>query len=140
MNEKAKNLFTEILCGKWFPLLLLAVMACTYAVQLPQLGFYLDDWVSIAAYDQGGEEGLLAFGINDSRPFAAWVTAKFFAVLGTGVLQWQLITLFWRFAAAMTTLFLLRSVWKERRLPVLSPFCSGCFLISNTRRSVLLIL
>lgn len=115
MNEKTKKILTELLCGKWFPLLLLAVMACTYAVQLPQLGFYLDDWVSIAAYDQGGEDGLLAFGINDSRPFAAWVTAKFFAVLGTGVLQWQLVTLFWRFAAAMTTLFLLRSVWPERK-------------------------
>ena len=115
-NQKTKHFFTELICGKWFPLLLLAVMACTYAIQIPQLGFYLDDWVSIAAYDQGGEKGLLAFGINDSRPFAAWVTAKFFAVLGTGVLQWQLITLFWRFAAAMTSLLLLRSIWPERKI------------------------
>ncbi|MBQ6520927.1 MAG: hypothetical protein IJI14_19655 [Anaerolineaceae bacterium] len=115
VNEKTKTFFTDLLSGKWFPLLLLFLMICTYAVQLPQLGFYLDDWVSIAAYDQGGEDGLLAFGINDSRPFAAWITAKFFAVLGTGVLQWQLITLFWRFAAAITSLYLLRSVWPERR-------------------------
>ena len=100
-------------------------MACTYAIQIPQLGFYLDDWVSIASYDQGGEEGLLAFGINDSRPFAAWVTAKFFAVLGTGVLQWQLITLFWRFAAAMTSLLLLRSIWPERK--VMAGFISLLF-------------
>ena len=63
-NQKTKHFFTELICGKWFPLLLLAVMACTYAIQIPQLGFYLDDWVSIAAYDQGGEKGLLAFGIN----------------------------------------------------------------------------
>lgn len=115
-NHKTKHFFTELISGKWFPLLLLAVMACTYAIQIPQLGFYLDDWVSIAAYDQGGEKGLLAFGINDSRPFAAWVTAKFFAVLGTGVLQWQLITLFWRFAAAVTSLLLLRSIWPERKI------------------------
>ena len=123
--EKIKTFLTELICGKWFPLLLFAVMACTYAIQIPQLGFYLDDWVSIASYDQGGEEGLLAFGINDSRPFAAWVTAKFFAILGTGVLQWQLITLFWRFAAAMTSLLLLRSIWPERK--VLSGFISLLF-------------
>ena len=115
-NQKIKTFLTELICGKWFPLLLIAVMACTYAIQIPQLGFYLDDWVSIAAYDQGGEAGLLAFGINDSRPFAAWVTAKFFAVLGTGVLQWQLITLFCRFAAAITSLLILRSIWPERKI------------------------
>ncbi len=110
-----KNVLSEILCGKWFPLLLLAVMACAYAIQIPQLGFYLDDWVSIAAYDQGGEAGLIAYGINDSRPFSAWVTAKFFSVLGTGVLQWQIITVFWRFAAAVCSCLLLRSVWPERK-------------------------
>ena len=115
MNEKTQNRLSELLCGKAFPLLLLAVMACAFAVQIPQLGFYLDDWVSIAAYDQGGEAGLLAFGIDDSRPFAAWVTAKFFAVLGTGVLQWQLITLFWRFAAALACFWLLTMVWPEHR-------------------------
>ncbi len=115
MNNKQKTIFNELLYGKWFPLLLLIVMACTYATQLPQLGFYLDDWVSIAAYDQGGEAGLLAFGINDSRPFSAWVTAKFFAVLGTGVLPWQLITLFWRFAAALTCFALLSALWPERK-------------------------
>ena len=124
-NQKIKTFLTELICGKWFPLLLIAVMACTYAIQIPQLGFYLDDWVSIASYDQSGEEGLLAFGINDSRPFAAWVTAKFFAVLGTGVLQWQLITLFWRFAAALTSLLLLRNIWPERK--VLSGFISLLF-------------
>ena len=125
MSEKTKSFLTELICGKWFPLLLLLVMACTYATQLPQLGFYLDDWVSIAAYDQGGEKGLLAFGINDSRPFAAWVTAKFFAILGTGVLQWQLITLFWRFAASITSLALLKSVWPERK--VMAGFISLLF-------------
>ena len=116
MNSKRTNFYTELLFGKLFPLLLLAVMACTYAIQLPQLGFYLDDWVSIAAYDQGGEEGLLSFGINDSRPFAAWITAKFFAILGTGILPWQLTTLFWRYAAAFTTFGLISSVWPRRKV------------------------
>lgn len=115
MNTKIKKITSELLCGRLFPLLLLVIMACTFAIQLPQLGFYLDDWVSIAAYDQGGEEGLIAFGINDSRPFAAWVTAKFFKILGTGVLQWQLITLFWRFAAAITCFHLLSSVWPQKK-------------------------
>ena len=116
MNNKVKNTAREFLCGKYFPLLLLFLMACTFAIQLPQLGFYLDDWVSIAAYDQGGEEGLLAFGVNDSRPFAAWITAKFFNVLGTGVLNWQLITLFWRYAAAITCFLLLSAVWPDQKV------------------------
>ena len=113
--QNRDNKWIEILAGKWFPLLLLAVMACAYAIQIPRLGFYLDDWVSIAAYDQGGEAGLIAYGINDSRPFSAWVTAKFFSVLGTGILQWQIITVFWRFAAALCSWQLLKRVWPERK-------------------------
>ena len=116
MNNKVKNTVREFLCGKYFPLLLLFFMACTYAIQLPQLGFYLDDWVSIAAYDQGGEDGLIAFGVNDSRPFAAWITAKFFNILGTGVLSWQLITLFWRYAAAITCFLLLSAIWPKQKV------------------------
>ena len=115
MKTEKKDIRTELLCGKGFPLLLLLIMAFAYVTQIPQLGFYLDDWVSIAAYDQGGTEGLLAFGIDDSRPFAAWVTAQFFKVLGTGVLKWQLITLFWRFAAALSCFWLLRKVWPGRK-------------------------
>ena len=115
MIQDRKIKWIDILSGKWFPLLLLAVMIFAYAVQIPQLGFYLDDWVSIAAYDQGGEAGLIAYGINDSRPFSAWVTAKFFALLGTGTLQWQIITVFWRFLAALCSWILLRSVWPERK-------------------------
>ena len=113
--QNRDNKWIEILAGKWFPLLLLAVMSCAYAIQIPRLGFYLDDWVSIAAYDQGGEAGLIAYGINDSRPFSAWVTAKFFSVLGTGILQWQIITVFWRFAAALCSWQLLKRVWPERK-------------------------
>ncbi len=115
MNRNNGSFYSQLLSGKWFPILLLILMLCTYAVQIPQLGFYLDDWVSIAAYDQGGEEGLIAYGINDSRPFSAWVTAKFFSVLGTGTLQWQIITVFWRFAAALASWWLLKTVWPEHK-------------------------
>ena len=115
MNENRKNIFSEILCGKWFPLLLLVVMALTFAVQLPKLGYYIDDWVYVASYDQGGEAGLIAYGIDDSRPFALMMTAKFFSLLGTSVIRWQLITLFWRFCAALASCWLLRTVWPERK-------------------------
>ncbi len=115
MKKQNDDFYTNVLTGKLFPILLLLVMACAYATQIPQLGFYLDDWVSVASFDQGGEEGLIAFGINDSRPFAAWVTAQFFKVLGTSVLHWQLITLFWRFAAALAGWRLLRNVWPEHK-------------------------
>ena len=115
MKKQTDDFCTSLLTGKLFPILLLLVMVCAYATQIPQLGFYLDDWVSVASFDQGGEEGLLAFGINDSRPFAAWVTAQFFKVLGTSVIHWQLITLFWRFAAAFAGWRLLRNVWPEHQ-------------------------
>ena len=115
MEKGTKNIWMELICGKGFPILLLAVMVCAFTIQIPQLGFYLDDWVSIASYDQGGEAGLMAYGINDSRPFETWVMAKFFAVLGTGVLPWQIITLFWRFAAALCSCWLLQKIWPERK-------------------------
>lgn len=107
-----------MLSGKWFPFLLLIIMVFAYAVQVPGLGYYLDDWIYVASFDQGGEEALLSYGINDSRPFALWVFSQFFKVLGTGVLQWQLITLFWRFSAALASFFLLKTLWPNNKKSV----------------------
>ena len=114
MNKK--NIINELLCGKWFPLLLIMVMACAYVIQLPQIGFYIDDWVIVSAYDQGGESGVMAYGINDSRPFYTLVFSKLFSLFGTGVLTWQLFSLFCRFGAALSSFFLLRCIWPEHKL------------------------
>lgn len=114
MNKK--HFFNELLYGKWFPVLLIIVMACAYMIQLPQIGFYIDDWVIVSAYNQGGESGVMAYGVNDSRPFYTLVFAKLFSLFGTGVLTWQLFSLFCRFGAALSSFFLLREIWPEHKL------------------------
>lgn len=101
--------------GGLFPLLLLIVTLSAFAIQIPDYGFYLDDWVSVAAFDQGGEEGLISYGVDDTRPFSAWYTAKVFEVIGTKPLHWQIFTVFWRFAAAIFCWLILRRIWPKER-------------------------
>ena len=67
MSFNNKNIASKMLSGKWFPILLLIIMVFAYAVQVPGLGYYLDDWIYVASFDQGGEEALLSYGINVER-------------------------------------------------------------------------
>jgi len=108
------KLSEKIFLGRWFPFLLLLIMICTWAIQLPQVGFYLDDWVSLSGYDQGGYQALLDYSINDSRPvIMAWVLSMDFKIAGTSKIAWQIYSLFWRFLAGVISWALIRRLWPE---------------------------
>lgn len=108
--------FEKILLGRWFPVLLLFIMVCTWGIQLPHYGFYLDDWVSLSGYDQGGYQALLDYSVNDSRPvIMAWVLTMDFKIAGTSKLAWQIYSLFWRFLAGVVSWALIRRIWPRRK-------------------------
>lgn len=101
----------------WFPFFLLLIHMLTWAIQIGRYGFYLDDWIYLSAYDQGGFEGLLQYSINDSRPgLLAWVIGLGFKLFGNDRLWWQLWSLFWRYQAGIAAWLLIRSLWPGKRI------------------------
>lgn len=125
---KIKNTIRDAFNGKFFPILLLLIMILTWGIQVSRYGFYLDDWIYLSAYDQGGFQGLLDYSINDSRPgLLAWVITFGFKLLGNNRLYWQLYTLFWRFVGGMFCWLLLRKLW--RRDQQVATFSAILFMI-----------
>ncbi len=110
------RLTEKLFLGRWFPVLLLLVMICTWAIQIPYVGYYLDDWIFLTGYHQGGFQGLLDYSIDDSRPVSlALVYYPVFKLIGTGKLAWQIYVLFWRFLAGIVSWALIRRVWPQRK-------------------------
>ncbi len=100
----------------WFPIFLLLIHILTWAVQIRHYGFYLDDWVSLSAYDQGGFEGLMQYSIIDSRPgLMMWVIGLGFKLFGNDRLWWQLWSLFWRYQAGLAAWLLIKSLWPRKQ-------------------------
>ncbi len=100
--------------GPLFPILLLVILGLTWGMQLSKFGFYLDDWVSLSAYEQGGISALKQYAINDSRPFMYYFLAAAFKICGTSRIKWQLVTLSQRFWAALFSWLLIRVIWPKR--------------------------
>lgn len=101
---------------RWFPLTLAALFALTWAYQVRLVGFYLDDWLYISAYHQGGLEALQAYAFDDSRPgLLPYVIGLGFELFGYDRLMWQLASLFWRYLGGVGLWLLIRTVWTRRR-------------------------
>ncbi len=115
-SYRMKNTAKKLLSGNLYPILLLFLMLCTFAIQLPHYGYYLDDWVFSTAYDQGGEKALIDYGIDETRPFYTWCSAKLFSLLGMSILKWQIFSLSCRFAAAILSWLILRKIWSDQKI------------------------
>ncbi|GEM_PF-913090 len=107
--------FEKLISGKYFPIFLLFIIVVTWGFLIPDYGFYLDDWISVAGYDQGGFLALQAYALQDSRVgLQPWVHGLGFKLVGTNVLGWQIYSLFWRWLAGVMNWLLLRKIWKKQ--------------------------
>jgi hypothetical protein len=84
-----------------FPLLVLVVFILAFGVQIPWLGYYLDDWIMLNVYHLGGLPQLWNYVYLDNRPMVYWILATGFSLLGTMAIKWQIWTLFWRCVATI---------------------------------------
>lgn len=101
--------------GALFPVTLLLVFILTWTFQVRSVGFYLDDWLYISAYHQGGFSALQAYAIDDSRPgLLPYVIGLGFELIGYDRLGWQLWSLFWRYLGGLGLWLLVRTVWPKR--------------------------
>lgn len=101
--------------GAWFPLTFLLIFSATWAFQVSRVGFYLDDYVYLSAWHQGGFEALKAYAFDDSRPgLLPYVIGLGFKLVGTSHFGWQVWSLFWRYLGGVGLWLLVRTVWPKR--------------------------
>lgn len=99
---------------RWFyPLLLLAVMALTYGLQMPRLGFFWDDWQAVYLSRFGDATAYWRYFLSD-RPFSAWTYIVTMPLLGVSPLPWHLFTLLVRWLSVLGFVWALRGIWSER--------------------------
>jgi hypothetical protein len=68
----------------------LLLIALSYALYLPKLGFYLDDWPQLYSLLVRGTEGIKQYFLYDGRPFGYWPDLFFFKLWGTNPILWHL--------------------------------------------------
>ncbi len=100
-------------------LLVIFATLLTYGTQITQLGFYRDDWYLLWGAQSKGVEGLLSMFEGD-RPFVGWLYVLDFSLMGLSPLAWHTYVLCIKIASALAMLWLLRSLWVERKIETLS--------------------
>jgi hypothetical protein len=89
--------------------LLLAALLC-YAVRLPQLGFYWDDWPYLYLFKLGGYPAL-ATSLGADRPTLSWLYMLTLTVLGDSPLAWQIFAVLMRWLLGCAFWLALRQTW-----------------------------
>jgi hypothetical protein len=93
------------------PILQLFLMILAFGLQAGRLGFYIDDWLIINAYNTGGVQRLMQYTYLDNRPLVFWTWWAGFKLLGSSALAWQLWALFWRWLTCAFLWICLRKLW-----------------------------
>jgi len=96
------------------PALFLAICVFAFGLQIPWLGYYLDDWLILMAYNTGGVGGLMQYTFLGNRPLVFWIWWVGFKLLGEAPLGWQVWTLLWRWLAITAAWLVLRELWPAR--------------------------
>ncbi len=91
------------------------VTILSYGVLIPQLGLYRDDWYMLLAGQTGGASEIINLFTID-RPLIGYIYALDYSVLGNSVLGWHLYALFLRLVGSFAFFFLLRTIWKEKKI------------------------
>jgi hypothetical protein len=99
-------------------LLVIFATLLTYGTQITQLGFYRDDWYLLWGAQSKGVEGLLSMFEGD-RPFVGWLYVLDFSLMGLSPLAWHTYVLGIKIASALAMLWLLRSLWPQRKVETL---------------------
>ena len=96
------------------PMGLVLVVAGTFGVLVPSLGFHQDDWHPIFYGYVRGLASLRELFLYDGRPFAALIYQAGFPIIGYQPLHWQLVALTLRTLTVLFTWLSLREVWPNR--------------------------
>jgi hypothetical protein len=101
------------------PLLLLLLSVLSYALLIPWLGFYWDDWAGIWVSHSLGAAGLREYA-SLSRPFEGWIFAWTRSLLGETPVHWHIFAVVIRWLSAVAVWWSLRGLWPEKPREVAS--------------------
>ena len=98
----------------WMSLLGVAgVSILSYAIYIPWLGIYGDDWQYFYVYHLLGA-GEYSHFVAADRPFSVWVYWLYTPIFGEHFLGYQILLFVLRIGAAMAFWWVLRLVWKNK--------------------------
>jgi hypothetical protein len=101
------------------PLVLLFISVLSYALLIPWLGFYWDDWPGVWVSHSLGTAGLREY-VSASRPFEGWLFSFTTSLLGESPLHWHIVALLTRWLSALAVWWTLRGLWPQRKREVAS--------------------
>src|SRR6267142_1629852 len=105
---------------RWMvPLVLLFLSVLSYALLIPWLGFYGDDWAGVWVSHSLGAHGLREYA-SLSRPFEGWVFTWATALLGEAPVHWHVFALLTHWLSAVAVWWSLRGLWPQRTQEVTS--------------------
>ena len=93
----------------------LALIGLSYALYLPSLGFYFDDWPQLYSMIIGGSQGIKNYYLFDSRPFCFWPELFLFKLWGTNPILWHLANYFLHWLIGLSIYFAFRQIWPEHK-------------------------
>lgn len=100
------------------PLVLLLVCVLAFGLQIPWLGYYLDDWIILHALNIGGAERIFEYAFLGNRPLVFWLWWGAFRLLGSAPLEWHIWALLWRWLAVVMIWLGWRRIWPRHAQPV----------------------
>ena len=95
------------------PLALLLACLASYAMLIPLLGFYWDDWPINWIAARLGPAGLARY-FSTNRPYWGMLFQATTSLLGSVPWRWQVFALFWRWMAGVALWGLLRLAWPRQ--------------------------
>ena len=110
-----------------FPIYLLGIFVLAFGLQVPRLGYVLDDWVILYAHYAGGNQNLAQYAFLINRPNLTWIWEAGIALLGYNAIRWQLFSLFWRYLAVVVTWMGWKQLWPNHKSEI--SLAAGLFAV-----------
>lgn len=101
-----------------FPFFVLVICGLAYAVLIPWLGFYQDDWYQVWFAQAFGTQVFVDF-YSFERPFIALIYMLTTPLLDSNPTAWHIFALFTRWLAVLSLLWVLRKSWGRLSQPVM---------------------
>lgn len=111
-----KQTFQKLFNNETFAatLLIFLTTILTYAISIPQLGYYRDDWYLLWSGEARGAASIIPLFATD-RPFMGVVYSYAYRLLGDTIVNWHLYALLWRFIGGLAFFWILRLLWPEHK-------------------------
>jgi hypothetical protein len=91
------------------------LIGLSFALYLPKLGFYLDDWPQLYSLIVRGTEGIKTYFLYDDRPFGWWPDLLIFKIWGTNPVGWHLTNYLLRWLVGLGMWGVFTQLWQAHK-------------------------